>query len=160
MISRRFPPPWTVEEMDACFIVKDHAVCPGLCLFRGRHDCTVEELMRKALLFVIVVAMVATGLWLFVAGLFFESETNIWYVVSGGWLIGLGGDQLWRTSLRPSWASKKFDCHPRDEAQRIAVKHRRLPRLVSGPGRPYCLIGRSVLAFLSHDDCSNSEPSV
>jgi hypothetical protein len=22
--GRRFPPPWTVEEMDACFIVKDH----------------------------------------------------------------------------------------------------------------------------------------
>ena len=60
---------------------------------------TVGELKRKALLFVIVVAMVAmvaTGLWLFVAGLFFESETNIWYVVSGGWLIGLGGDRLWR----------------------------------------------------------------
>ena len=52
--------------------------------------CTLEELMRTALLFVIVVAMVATGLWLFVAGLFFESETNIWYAVSGGWLIGLG----------------------------------------------------------------------
>ena len=52
--------------------------------------------MREALLFLIVVAMAATGLWLFVAGLFFESETNIWYVVSGGWLIGLGGDRLWR----------------------------------------------------------------
>jgi hypothetical protein len=47
-------------------------------------------------IFVIVVAMLATGLWLFVAGLFFESETNVWYVVSGGWLIGLGGDRLWR----------------------------------------------------------------
>jgi hypothetical protein len=23
MASRRFPPPWTVEELDACFIVKD-----------------------------------------------------------------------------------------------------------------------------------------
>ena len=22
--ARRFPPPWTVEETDACFIVKDH----------------------------------------------------------------------------------------------------------------------------------------
>jgi hypothetical protein len=22
--GRRFPPPWTVEETDACFIVKDH----------------------------------------------------------------------------------------------------------------------------------------
>jgi hypothetical protein len=41
------------------------------------------ELMRKALLFVTVFAMVVTGLWLFVAGLFFGSETNIWYVVCG-----------------------------------------------------------------------------
>jgi hypothetical protein len=24
MTSRRFPPPWTVDERDACFIVKDH----------------------------------------------------------------------------------------------------------------------------------------
>ena len=62
---------------------------------------TVEELMREALLFLIVVAMVATGLWLFVAGLFFENETNIWYVVSGDWLIGLGGDQLWRDFVAP-----------------------------------------------------------
>jgi hypothetical protein len=23
MASRRFPPPWIVEELDACFIVKD-----------------------------------------------------------------------------------------------------------------------------------------
>jgi hypothetical protein len=23
---RRFPPPWTVEELEACFVVKDHAV--------------------------------------------------------------------------------------------------------------------------------------
>jgi hypothetical protein len=22
--ARRFPPPWTVEEQDACFIVRDH----------------------------------------------------------------------------------------------------------------------------------------
>jgi hypothetical protein len=60
-----------------------------------------EELMSKTLLLVIVVAMVATGLWLFVTGLFFESETNIWYVVSGGWLIGLGGDRLWRDFVAP-----------------------------------------------------------
>jgi hypothetical protein len=25
MAARRFPPPWTVEDTDACFIVKDHA---------------------------------------------------------------------------------------------------------------------------------------
>ena len=24
MADRRFPPPWTVEETDACFIVRDH----------------------------------------------------------------------------------------------------------------------------------------
>jgi hypothetical protein len=23
MIARRFPPPWTVEELDACFVVRD-----------------------------------------------------------------------------------------------------------------------------------------
>jgi len=22
-LARRFPPPWTIEELDACFIVKD-----------------------------------------------------------------------------------------------------------------------------------------
>jgi hypothetical protein len=35
------------------------------------------------------------------AGLFFESETNIWYVVSGGWLISLGGDRLFRDFVAP-----------------------------------------------------------
>ena len=25
MPARRFPPPWSVEELDACFIVKDSA---------------------------------------------------------------------------------------------------------------------------------------
>jgi hypothetical protein len=24
LMSRRFPPPWTAEETDACFIVRDH----------------------------------------------------------------------------------------------------------------------------------------
>jgi hypothetical protein len=24
MSSRRFPPPWIVEEQDACFVVRDH----------------------------------------------------------------------------------------------------------------------------------------
>jgi hypothetical protein len=24
MPDRRFPPPWTVEEQDACFVVRDH----------------------------------------------------------------------------------------------------------------------------------------
>ena len=25
---RRFPPPWTVEELDACFVVADHNSLP------------------------------------------------------------------------------------------------------------------------------------
>jgi hypothetical protein len=24
MPTRRFPPPWTVEELEACFVVRDH----------------------------------------------------------------------------------------------------------------------------------------
>jgi hypothetical protein len=24
MTTRRFPPPWTLEELDACFVVRDH----------------------------------------------------------------------------------------------------------------------------------------
>jgi hypothetical protein len=24
MPARRFPPPWTVDELDACFVVRDH----------------------------------------------------------------------------------------------------------------------------------------
>jgi hypothetical protein len=24
MPARRFPPPWSVEELDACFVVRDH----------------------------------------------------------------------------------------------------------------------------------------
>jgi hypothetical protein len=58
--------------------------------------------MRTAVLFVFVVAMVATGVWLFVAGLFFESETDIWYVVSGGWRAVSGLE--WRKGFTT------FDC--------------------------------------------------
>jgi hypothetical protein len=25
MMARRFPPPWSVEELNACFIVRDHS---------------------------------------------------------------------------------------------------------------------------------------
>jgi hypothetical protein len=25
MTARRFPPPWTVEELDDCFVVRDHS---------------------------------------------------------------------------------------------------------------------------------------
>jgi hypothetical protein len=26
MTARRFPPPWTIEEQDVCFVVRDHNV--------------------------------------------------------------------------------------------------------------------------------------
>jgi hypothetical protein len=32
--ERRFPPPWSVEELDACFVVRDWGVClsaPQMC---------------------------------------------------------------------------------------------------------------------------------
>ena len=29
---RRFPPPWSVEQMEACFIVKDHAGMKLACV--------------------------------------------------------------------------------------------------------------------------------
>jgi len=25
LTARRFPPPWTVEEQEACFVVRDHS---------------------------------------------------------------------------------------------------------------------------------------
>ena len=34
MPPRRFPSPWTVEEMDACFIVRDHT--RNLIYIKGR----------------------------------------------------------------------------------------------------------------------------
>ena len=30
---RRFPPPWTVEETDACFIVRDHGGQALACVY-------------------------------------------------------------------------------------------------------------------------------
>ena len=30
LLTRRFPPPWAVEDTEACFIVRDHsALCAG-----------------------------------------------------------------------------------------------------------------------------------
>ena len=28
MLARRFPPPWSVEELDACLVVRDHSGQP------------------------------------------------------------------------------------------------------------------------------------
>jgi len=89
-----------------------------------------------ALLFVIAVAIVAAGLWLFLSGLFLEDETNVWYVIICGWLIGLGGDRHRATSqalleLRrrlndASELARSLTCF-RDEDRRIAVKIAKFP---------------------------------
>jgi len=42
---RRFPPPWTIEELnDACFIVSDSRWREaGICLFRGRAWAAISS---------------------------------------------------------------------------------------------------------------------
>ena len=40
LMSRRFPPPWTVEETDACFIVRD---ANGQALAYGRPGVRVPS---------------------------------------------------------------------------------------------------------------------
>jgi hypothetical protein len=54
--SRRFPPPWTVEETDACFIVREHNGQALACVYcedePGRrvaaHLLTCDEARRIA----------------------------------------------------------------------------------------------------------------
>jgi hypothetical protein len=36
MPDRRFPPPWSVDELEACFVVKDGRAKAGVYLLRGR----------------------------------------------------------------------------------------------------------------------------
>jgi hypothetical protein len=36
MPERRFPPPWSIDELAECFVVKERQRAKaGLCLFRG-----------------------------------------------------------------------------------------------------------------------------
>jgi len=43
MPARRFPPPWLVEEQDACFVVRDpRRAGARVCLFRGRAGTTLS----------------------------------------------------------------------------------------------------------------------
>ena len=44
-MTRRVPPPWTVEESDACFIVKDHAGLSSspLCILRLPRPASGDE---------------------------------------------------------------------------------------------------------------------
>ena len=51
-MPRRFPPPWTVEETDACFIVRDHnGQAPGeqgpSRSVRDEPGCRNEKLKRR-----------------------------------------------------------------------------------------------------------------
>jgi hypothetical protein len=48
MEPRRFPPPWSVEETDVCFIVKDRA---GLSLAQFRHTTRLLIFFGFSLLF-------------------------------------------------------------------------------------------------------------
>ena len=50
MSSRRFPPPWSVEETDACFIVRDeidNLVIPVTFIGAGTLRVAVRELLRR-----------------------------------------------------------------------------------------------------------------
>ena len=62
--------PASVEATDACYVSATPAGGRTPASAARTPHCTVEELMRTALLFVIVVAIVATGLWRFVPGCF------------------------------------------------------------------------------------------
>ena len=42
MSARRFPPPWSVEELEACFVVRDHS---GQALAYGYYE---EEPGRRS----------------------------------------------------------------------------------------------------------------
>jgi len=35
MLERRFPPPWSVEQQEACFVVRDHNGQKLAYVFRG-----------------------------------------------------------------------------------------------------------------------------
>jgi hypothetical protein len=48
LMSRRFPPPWSVEETDACFIVKDHAGHSLACL-AGAAAALANRVVQPAL---------------------------------------------------------------------------------------------------------------
>jgi hypothetical protein len=39
MPERRFPPLWSLEELDACFVVRDSGVLTALML--SRHGCRI-----------------------------------------------------------------------------------------------------------------------
>jgi hypothetical protein len=41
---RRFPPPWSVEELDACFVVRDH---DGFRILAGRDSAGVRLITRE-----------------------------------------------------------------------------------------------------------------
>jgi len=47
MPPRRFPPPWSVEELDACFVVTDSVVKPCTSMVRPRGQYQIESRIEK-----------------------------------------------------------------------------------------------------------------
>jgi hypothetical protein len=47
--ARRLPPPWTVEELDACFVVRDHSGQKlAYVYFEDEPGCRASAILRKA----------------------------------------------------------------------------------------------------------------
>jgi hypothetical protein len=47
--ARRFPPPWSVEETDACFIVKDHAGQALAYVYGSARDSDSRQVKARSL---------------------------------------------------------------------------------------------------------------
>src|SRR5262245_10227341 len=56
MMQRRFPPPWTVEEQDAYFVVRDHSgqalECPaGRSAFKTTRSYSYQNIVERSQFF-------------------------------------------------------------------------------------------------------------
>ena len=85
--ASRFPPPWTVEELDACFVVRDFGA--------------TELAMRKRLPFILSVAMLVGGV-LLATELFWVDERYGLIVVMGVILVAVGAYLLWTDFIAPA----------------------------------------------------------
>jgi hypothetical protein len=47
MTARRFPPPWSVEELDACFVVRDHDELAYVCFEDEPERRSAAKLLSK-----------------------------------------------------------------------------------------------------------------
>jgi hypothetical protein len=55
-MTRRFPPPWSIEESSACFIVRDGDKQTGVCLFRERARAALKCTRDEAFLIAVNIA--------------------------------------------------------------------------------------------------------